>query len=159
MSIIPRLSAELGEVTLSSLEREKREEKEQEEALRKKIRELKIKIAAKRRENPGNREQPANKKRKLETGHKRVLQEDKRQEKRMTENIEEAENKVREKEKLFPIFKKARTLPLSQRKSKVAGEKQSPRKTEEQLQEEWDEHLRRREQRLREEQERRRPTR
>ena len=47
---LPRLTAKLGEVTLSSLEKEKREEKEKEEELRKKIRDLKMRINEKRRE-------------------------------------------------------------------------------------------------------------
>ena len=79
---LPRLSAKLGEVTLASLEKEKKAEKEEEDALKKKIRELRKRMGEKRRENPSMQEQPASKRRKIKEGYKRVIQEQKKQEKR-----------------------------------------------------------------------------
>ena len=86
---LPRLTAKLGEVTLASLEKEKKEEKEKEDELRRKIRNLKIKISEKRRWEVGGRDQPANKKRRLDERHKRVVQEEKQAEKRQGEATEE----------------------------------------------------------------------
>ena len=54
---LPRLSAKLAEVTLASLEKEKREEKEQEDEIKRKIRQLKLQRSSQRRETPGNMEQ------------------------------------------------------------------------------------------------------
>ena len=59
---LPRLSAKLGEVTIASLEKEKKDEKEQEDALKRKIRELKKRMGEGRREIPSLKEQPAPKK-------------------------------------------------------------------------------------------------
>ena len=63
---LPRLSAKLGEVTLASLEKEKKAEKEEEEALRRKIRELRIRMSEKRRETPSMLDQPAAKRRRMQ---------------------------------------------------------------------------------------------
>ena len=46
---LPRLSVKLGEVTLASLEKEKKAEKEEEDALRNKIRKLRKRMGEKRR--------------------------------------------------------------------------------------------------------------
>ena len=97
---LPRLSAKLGEVSLSSLEKEKRAEKEQEEELRRKIRALKIKMGEKRREEPGAKDQPAPKKRKLINGYKRVLQVEGVKDKRKVEPGAEEEKKN------YDIFKR-----------------------------------------------------
>ena len=58
---LPRLSAKLGRVTLASLEKEKREEKEKEDELRKKIRNLRVKFSEKRRWEIKEKAQPATK--------------------------------------------------------------------------------------------------
>ena len=65
------------------MEKEKREEKEEERNLERKIREMKIRKSIERREQPGTNEQPAGKKRKLNKHeYKRVLQEKKEAKKR-----------------------------------------------------------------------------
>ena len=53
---LPRLSAKLKEVTLASLENEKREEKDQEDEFKRKIRDLKKRMGDKRREKPSMQE-------------------------------------------------------------------------------------------------------
>ena len=85
---LPRLTAKVGEVTMASLEKEKREEKKKEEELRRKIKNLKIKLSEKRRGTPGLKDQPATKKRRLEQGYKRVLQEDSKLENRQATDEE-----------------------------------------------------------------------
>ena len=142
---LPRLSAKLGEVTIASLEKEKRQEKEQEEELRKKIRALKIRMSEKRREKPGQTEQPAPKKRKLTVGYKRVIQKEQNAEKR------EGENDIDERKThwMFKRRKKADQEFEEYLLEKEIEEKGlTTMKSEEQLQQEWEERLRHREEQM-----------
>ena len=134
---LPRLTAKLGEVSLKTIEREKREEKEQEEELRKKIRDLKVKIGEKRREQPKEQEQPAAKKRKLRAGYKRVIQESKKAEKRQGTGEVQGEG-----DRVFEIFKRRRMTEFEEyikEKEIEAGEHkgEDTEKNEEQLQREY----------------------
>ena len=79
----------------------RREEKEQEQQLEKKIREMKIKRSKERREDPGVTQQPAGKKRKLNKfEYKRVL-EDRKEAKRRERKEREQEPTVTRN---YPIF-------------------------------------------------------
>ena len=72
---LPRLTANLGEIPVEKLEKRKREEKEEENELQGKIRDLRIKISKSRRETPRETEQPAKKRRKTgTTTSKRVME-------------------------------------------------------------------------------------
>ena len=143
---LPRLSAKLGEVTIASLEKEKKEEKEQEEELRKKIRALKVKMSEKRRENPGQKDQPAPKKRKLAEGYKRVLHKEQKAEKRGVE-------KDTEDKKIHEIFNKRRKKAEAEfeeylQEKELEERGGEIRKSEEQLKLEWEEKLRKREEQI-----------
>ena len=72
---LPRLTADMGEKTSSTLEKEKREEREREKELAQEIRNLKLRRSHNRREKLGQRTQPAEKKRKTgENNYIKVLQ-------------------------------------------------------------------------------------
>ena len=80
---LPRLTTKLGEKSLDKLEKEKLEEKEKEKELLKKIRDLKVAKSEQRREDPGRKDQPAEKRRKTsDETHIRVIVEKKNDEKR-----------------------------------------------------------------------------
>ena len=149
---LPRLSAKLGEVTLASLEKEKKAEKEEEEALRKKIRELRKKMGEKRRESPSMQDQPAAKRRKVKEGYKRVIQEQKKQEKRPIQESGEAN-----KTEVYDIFKKRRKKEfqeyLEEKEEEIKGNQVTYRKSEEELRKEWEEKLQEREKLMAEEDE------
>ena len=87
---LPRLTAKLNQKSLDKLEKEQKEEKEQEKILMRKIRDLKVQRSEKRRDKPGRKEQPAEKRRKISgEGHIRVINEKKDTEKRKTEKIDQ----------------------------------------------------------------------
>ena len=94
---LPRLTAKLGETSLDKLEKEKMEEKEKEKITLRKIRDLKMTRSEMRREIPGRKDQPAEKRRKVDNEkYIRVIVDEKNNEKR----------KDMENEKIHPMFKR-----------------------------------------------------
>ena len=129
---------------MDKIEKEKLEEKRQERDLQTKIRDLKIKKSKSRRENPGNFALPATKKRKTgQETHKRILQ------------VETVQEKRKEDEQYHSLFK---TKAVKARKvEEIEEEKENPldkyyeggrKKTDEELQQEWQERLKEREERI-----------
>ena len=96
------------------------------------------------REKPGEKEQPAQKRRKINAGRfKRVLPQG--------DNIQEKRKEEKELEKTYPIFKR-RKHNVENQENEIAengvGETEWKKKTDEELQEDWDKKLAERERRI-----------
>ena len=155
---LPRLTARVGEEKFSLLEKRKREDKEAEKDLERKIRNLKVKNSQNRREQLTSREQPAEKRRRLnKKEYMRVLQEKKEAKKRENESMDTNGEKEQEQEKTFPIFNKKESSKTN-KKRKVEKDESTENKEqagEERIpidkkwtQEEWTERIKRRQERM-----------
>ena len=151
---LPRLTAKMGEESFSKLEKSKREEKEAEKELEKKIRAVKVLRSQSRRQEPSPSEQPAEKRRKLsKEEYRRVLQEKKEAKKR---DVEEEDN-----DKYYRIFNDSKLNNLKRRKIELEeGKRENEDEEEEEdklnwTQEEWTRRLMRRQKRLEKEEEER----
>ena len=93
---LPRLTAKLGEENFSRMEKERKEEKLAEKELEIKIRNLKVKQSMQRRGEASRSNQPAEKKRKINSAeYKRVIQEESKGEKRKADQNGEQGGKER----------------------------------------------------------------
>ena len=146
---LPRLATKLGEIPMDKLEKQikqkKIEEKEREKELVRKIRELRVRQSYGRREKVSNLDQPAEKRRRTgQTTHKRVYQDNRKQNKRP-----ETERKEEEEEQntgYYPIFKKKRIEQQDteeDRSSKEREEQKNETEQDRKLQEEEEEKARR----------------
>ena len=105
---LPRLSAKIGEESLKGLQQKRMEEKKQEAELLDKIRTIKVRRSFARRNQPSRKEQPAEKRRRIDKEeYKRVVQKSEEAKKREVEEDETA-TRPEESVKFYPIFKKRR---------------------------------------------------
>ena len=138
---LPRLTAKLGDETYDKVDKIKKEERQAEVELEKKIRNLKIKNNKKRREMAGRSDQPASKKRKTgEDTYKRVIVEDKDAEKR--KNLD-----------TFPIFNKMRKIEKEEKDSETEQPENEIEKDTDSNDDEksWEERIREKEERMEQE--------
>ena len=149
---LPRLTAKLGEETYSKMEKAKKEEKLAEKELELKIRNLKVKQGKQRRGEASRSNQPAEKRRKLNsTEYKRVLQEESKGEKRKA--AEDGVQGVKERTAAIPdMFQ-----PKIRKEEKRKDEKEEiPIDNEDEEREvDWEEELKIRELRIIEEEDER----
>ena len=148
---LPRLLAKVGDENYKGMEKERREEKEAEKNLEKKIRELKVKQSMERRQEPTTTEQPAGKKRKLnKVEYKRVLQEKKEAKKRERATEEEQKKEQNEVHEIFKTKKRKQETDTTPR-TDMQEEAEETRWERAWTQEEWDQKLKTWEENIREE--------
>ena len=147
---LPRLTANLGEKPMEKLvEKQKREEKEEERILQGKIRDLKVKRSRNRRGMPNEIEQPAKKRRKTgKIEFKRVINPETDGEKRKVDPEIEKTDPKEEKTKI-------RRVEVTEEEGEQLPEgleyEGGRKKTDEELANEWRERIREREAQIEEE--------